>query len=308
MNVCQKVLLYCTHPWKILLSLSARTHLGVRIPMSDKSYLKLLYWDKFGKKLNLDNPKLFNEKLQWLKLYDRNPSYTQIVDKYEVKKIVSEKIGEQYVIPTLGVWEKFDQIDFDTLPKQFVLKCTHDSGGIVIVKDKTSFDKKNAKDKIESCLNRNYYYPGREWPYKRVKPRIIAEPYLTDESNVELKDYKIFVFGGVPKFIQVDFDRFTDHKRNLYSTDWTFINAEIQYKSCEERIIPKPEKLEEMLELSAKLSEGMCHARIDFYYINDRILFGEITLYHGSGLETIKPSSFEKEISSYIQLPIKKGN
>lgn len=300
----KKIILYLFQPWKIVLSLSARTHFGFRLPMNDKKYLKLLYWDKFGKNLNLTNPQTFNEKIQWLKLYDRNPYYSKLVDKYEVKKIVSDKIGEEYVIPTLGVWDDFNQINFDELPNQFVLKCTHDSGGIVIVKDKTVFNKKCAKEKIDKCLNRNFYYPGREWPYKNVKPRIIAEPYLTDETNTDLKDYKIFTFNGIPKFIQVDFDRFTNHKRNLYSTDWEFLNAEIEYKSNENYIIPKPEKLDEMLELSKKLSSGMCHARIDFYYVNGKILFGEITLYHGSGLERISPSSFEKKISSFIQLPL----
>lgn len=308
MNLYKKMWVYITHPWKIVLSFSARKHLGIRIPMNDVLYLKLLYWDRFSKKLTLKNPKTFNEKLQWLKLYDRNPEYTKLVDKYEVKKVIADKIGDKYIIPTLGVWERFDDIDFNNLPNQFVLKCTHDSGGIVMVKDKTTFNRMSAKKKIESCLRRNFYYQGREWPYKNVKPRIIAEPYLTDESNSELKDYKVFAFNGEPKFIEVDFDRFTDHKRNIYSVDWELIDAEIEYKSSKAHVIPKPEKLQEMLILSKKLSEGMPHVRTDFYCTKDRVLFGEMTFYHESGLGKITPPSFEKEISAYINLPLERGN
>jgi hypothetical protein len=259
-----------------------------------------------GEKLNLKEPKTFNEKIQWLKLHDRRQEYTQLVDKYEVKKIVAEKIGEQYIIPTLGVWNHFDEINFDALPNQFVLKCTHDSGSIVIVKDKAQLNKAEARKILEEGLGRNYYYSGREWPYKNVKPRIIAEKYMIDESGIELKDYKVFNFDGVPKFIQVDFGRFTEHKRNLYTLDWEYIDAAIKFPNDREEIIEKPEKLEEMLFLSKKLSYGMPHVRTDFYSINDRIYFGELTFYHGSGFEKFTPDRFGEVVGSYLKLPMGK--
>lgn len=176
----EKVLEYVKHPTKIFIFLQNRCNFKV---LPDKMYLKICYKLATGKKLDLKNPQTFNEKLQWLKLYDRKPEYTRMVDKYEAKKYVAEKIGEEYIIPTLGVWDHFDEIDFDSLPDQFVLKCTHDSGGLVIVRDKAKLDKVAAKQKIEKSLKRNYYYSGREWPYKDVKPRIIAEKYMEDISS-----------------------------------------------------------------------------------------------------------------------------
>lgn len=269
----------------------------------DKQYLKLMYWARTGRKLNLENPKTFNEKLQWMKLYYHRPEYSMMVDKYEVKKYVAGLIGEEYIIPTIGVWDHFDDIDFDTLPDQFVLKCTHDSGGLVICTDKKHLDMENAKRKIEKSLASNYFFHGREWPYKNVKPRIIAEKYMTDESGVELKDYKVFNFDGVPKIIQVDYDRFIGHKRNLYTTDWEYINAEIEFPTDADHIIEKPQKLEEMLMLARKLSAGMPHVRTDFYSIKDRLYFGELTFCHGSGFEHFVPDSFETEMGEVFKLP-----
>lgn len=167
--------------------------------MDDKEYLKILYEIVMGKRLELDNPQTFNEKLQWLKLYDRNDEYTKMVDKYEVKKYVEDKIGKQYIIPTLGVWDRFEDIDFDKLPNKFVLKCTHDSGGVVICKDKNLFDRKLAQKKINKNLKENFFWQSREWPYKNVKPRIIAEEFLENKSKEEIVDYKYYCFDGKPK-------------------------------------------------------------------------------------------------------------
>lgn len=169
--------------------------------LPDSFFLKREFRLRMGYPLNLQQPKTFNEKLQWLKLYDRNPLYTTLVDKYAVKKWVSDKIGEEYVIPTIGVWDKFDDIDFDKLPKQFVLKCTHDSGGLAICRDYSSFDIEAARKKINESLKRNFYYQSREWPYKNVRPRIIAEKYMEDSLDAELRDYKFYVFNGEPKFL-----------------------------------------------------------------------------------------------------------
>lgn len=269
----------------------------------EKWYLKRRFLKKVGYPLDLDNPKTFNEKLQWLKLHDRNPLYTKMVDKYEAKKYVADIIGEEYIIPTLGVWNHFDEIDFEQLPEQFVLKCTHDSGSIVICKDKATFDKKAAKKKLERGLRYNYYYAGGfEWPYKNVKPRIIAEKFMVDESRTELKDYKVFNFNGEPKIIQVDYDRFVEHKRNLYTTDWKYIEAAIEFATDESHQIPKPKRLDEMLKLASKLAANIPHVRTDFYSIDDKIYFGEMTFYHGAGFEKFTPEDFGLKLGNCVNI------
>lgn len=279
------------------------TEKGLYNHMPDERFLKKKYKLKMGYELDLSNPQTFNEKIQWLKLNDRRPEYTMMVDKYEVKKYVAEKIGEEHIIPTLGVWNRFDDINFDNFPNQFVLKCTHDSGGIVICKDKSNFDKEVARAKINKCLRRNFYWIGREWPYKNVKPRIIAEKYMVNESGCELKDYKVFNFNGEPKLIQVDYYRFINHMRNLYTTEWEFVEVEIEYPLDNNKQIDKPQKLEQMLDLAAKLSEGIPHIRTDFYAIDDKIFFGELTFSHGSGMERYTPESLNLELGQWLVLP-----
>lgn len=276
--------------------------------LPDKLYLKLLYKAKTGKKLNLDSPITFNEKIQWLKLYDRNPDYTKLVDKFKVREFVAEKIGEQYLIPLLGVYENFDEINFNTLPNQFVLKCTHDSGGIVICKDKSQFDLIKARKKVNRSLKRNYYYTYREWPYRNIKPRIICERYMVDESKTELKDYKIFCFNGEPIMIQVDFNRFKNHKRNLYDINWNYLPFAIQQPTDPNKKIRKPEKLDEMLEIAKSLAEGFPHVRVDLYSVYDQIYFGEMTFYHGSGFEKFIPETYDKVLGDMLELPQKSFN
>ena len=274
--------------------------------LPDKIYSKLLFRKKFGYKLNFKNPVTFNEKLQWLKLYDRKDIYTTMVDKYEVKKYVANIIGEKYVIPTLGLYNKFEDINFDKLPNQFVIKCTHDSGGIVICKNKKKFDIMQAKEKISRSLSRNFYYYGREWPYKNVRPRIIIEKYMEDESKVELKDYKIFCFNGEPKLIMVDTGRFTDHKRNVYDIKWNKINMSINFPNDATKNQIKPKKLEELVELSRKLSYDIPFVRTDFYIIKEDIYFGELTFFPGSGFQSIQPVEWQEILGSWLNLP-KKG-
>ncbi len=268
-----------------------------------------LSWDlsSMGNRpLDLEHPTTFNEKIQWLKLYDRNPLYTTLVDKYAVKEWVAARIGRDHIIPTLGVWEHFDDIDFNTLPDEFVLKCTHDSGSIVFCKGKKEFDYDSAKKKLNQCLGRNYFWVSREWPYKNVPPKIIAEPYMVDESGDELKDYKIQMFRGEPKFIQVDFGRFSKHERNLYNCEWEYIPASILYPTAPDHIIQKPVCLDEMLTFARLLSKEMIYVRVDFYIINNEIYFGELTFHHGSGHEIIKPLEFEITMSKWLQLPFEK--
>lgn len=276
---------------------------GILNWLSDEKYLKYRFRICMGNTLNIDNPVSFNEKLQWLKLNDRKPIYTMFVDKYEVKKYVARTIGEEYIIPTYGVWEHFDDIDFDSLPRQFVLKCTHDSGGIILVKNKQEFNRKSARRKIERCLRKNFYYVGREWPYKNVKPRIIAEKYMEEKNQSQIYDYKIFNFDGEPKIIQVDYDRFKSHKRNLYNTNWDYIKATIEFPTDENRVISKPQSLNEMLVLARKLSKNIPHVRTDFYEIDGHVYFGELTFYHGSGFERFTPESFGVELGKMLKLP-----
>ena len=276
-------------------------HRGLLNWMNDETFIKISYRILVGKRLNLNDPHSYNEKIQWLKLHDRNPLHTMMVDKYEVKKYVADLIGEEYVIKTLGVWDKFEDINFDSLPNQFVLKVTHNSGGVIICKDKTTLDIKEAKKTLDYALKHNYYREMREWPYKDVKPRLIAEAYLTDDGE-GLKDYKFFCFDGKPLYVQVDYDRFKGHKRNIYDTEWNYLDLQIQYPTDKDHVIEKPANFEKMLELTGELSKGMKHARIDFYNVNGNIYFGEITFYHGSGFEKFTPESWNDLFGSKIKI------
>lgn len=284
----------------LILKLSAR---GLLNFMSDKAYLKLMFKVRMGKKLNLKNPQTYNEKLQWLKLYDRNPKYIRLVDKFEVKKYISDKIGEEYVIPTLGVWDKFDDIDFDALPNQFVLKCTHDSGGLVICKDKSNFDFYKAKEKIERSLKTNFYWHGREWPYKKVNRKIIAEKYMVDESGYELKDYKFYCFNGEPKIVLVCSNRFGvgGLKENYYDLNWNLQNI-MANDISKAKILP-PNQFSKMIELCRYLSENIPHVRVDFYEINNKIYFGELTFFSQSGFEQFSSDEWANKFGEWIKLP-----
>ena len=271
---------------------------------SDKTFLKIMYSLRIGQKLNINNPQTFNEKIQWLKIHDRRPEYTKMVDKYEVKKYVANIIGEETIIPTIGVYDCVDDIDFTKLPSQFVLKCTHDSGGIVICKDITKINQKQVKRKLNKWLHRSYFYQNREWPYKNVTPRIIAEKYMEDESGWQLKDYKIFCFNGEPKFIEVDYDRYVGHKLNVYDLDWNFIDFYMTSPNDKDVKIKKPETLNEMLEFARKLSKGIIFVRVDFYSINSMIYFGEMTFHPGSGMIDFHPKEYDKILGEMLVLPI----
>lgn len=267
-------------------------------------YLSLRLFFTCGTWMNWKHPKTFNEKLQWLKVYNRNPEYTKLVDKYAVKKYVASVIGEEYIIPTLGVWNTFDEIDFDILPNQFVLKCTHDSGGLVICKNKNKFDIEEAREKIERSLKVNYYNWSKEWPYKNVPPRIIAEKYMEDESGYELKDYKFFCFDGEPKALFIAADRGVEReetKFNFYDTDFNLLPFTNGHPNSS-RPIAKPESFEQMKELAAKLSKGMPHVRIDFYDIYGQIYFGEITFFHWSGFTPFVPKEWDYKFGEWIKL------
>lgn len=286
------------------LRFNIQVNLGLWKRMPDEEFLKKAFKIFFGKDLNLIDPQTFNDKLQWLKLHDRNPLYIKLVDKYKVREYVEKKIGAEYLIPLIGRWETFDSIDFNQLPESFVLKCTHDSGGLVVCPDKSKLKISAARKKVNRALNQNYYYKGREWPYKHVQPQIIAEKYMVDESGVELKDYKIFCFGGVPKIIQVHFGRHTTHYQNMYDADWNFLDICTNYSNNKNIEIKRPESLKDMLRLAGILSEGYAFLRVDFYSIKDRIYFGELTFYPASGFGRLSPESWEKTLGSWIDLDL----
>ncbi len=272
----------------------------------DSIYLKLLYRYKLGKKLDLKRPQTYNEKIQWMKVHYRNPLYTQLADKYGVREYISKRIGEEYLIPLIGVYDKFDDIDFDTLPEQFVIKCTHDSGGLVICRDKKQLDIKKAKAKIERCLKRNYFLNSREWVYNDIKPRIVIEKYMVDESGYELKDYKFFCFDGSAKVMFMATDRSGEEETKFDFFDMDFNHLDLRNGHPNSvRKLEKPERFEEMAALAEKISEGLPHARVDLYNINGKLYFGEVTFFHWSGLKPFEPEKWDKIFGDWFMLPEK---
>lgn len=273
----------------------------------DDCYIRLLYGLTTGKKLNLSNPQLFKEKIQWLKLYNRNPLFTQMVDKYSVKAYVAERIGEKYIIPNLGVWESFNEIDFNTLPEKFVLKTTHGGGncGVVVCSDRNKFDKRSAEKKLRKSLSQDIYRNFREWPYKDVPKRIIAERYI-ESDNSDLTDYKVFCFNGKPKFIQVIQNRSIHETIDFFDTDWKhqeFVGLTPNVKNSE-KSIPRPARLDEMLGIATTLSYGIPFLRVDLYVVDDNIYFGELTFFPASGLGTFTPDIWDLRLGQMLNLTI----
>ena len=301
MNI-ERIIRGVTQPRKLIKFLVYKT---ARI-WPDELYLKMLFPLRVGYKLNLKCPRTFNEKLQWLKLHNRKNIYTRMVDKVDAKEYVADIIGEKYIIPTLGVYDSVDEIDFNALPKQFVLKCTHDSGGIVICSDKSKLDIEGAKRKLRYGMNVNYYYQNREWPYLNIKPRIIAEQYMVDESGYELKDYKFFCFDGKVELLFIASDR----SSKIEETKFDFFDAEFNHlpftnghPNASKKIL-KPKGFEEMKEIAAKLSKGHPHLRVDLYDINGQIYFGELTFYHWSGMTPFVPVEWDYKLGEIIKLPM----
>jgi len=266
--------------------------------LPERTYVNLRYRWQVGRKLNLDNPKTFNEKLQWLKFYNRNPEYTKMVDKVDARKYVSERIGEKHIVPLLGVWNSFDEIDFNQLPNSFVLKCNHDSGSYVIVEDKKSFDAKKARKRINRALKRNFYYNGKEWPYKNVVPRVFAEERM---GYVEL-DYRFFCFAGEVKFIEVFIDGVTNRRVNLYTPDWQYMPVRHQYPNAPEYTVCKPNNLNEMINVASKLSENIPFLRVDLWSIDGSIYFNELTFFPNGGFGDFSPQEWDKTIGEYLNL------
>ena len=279
---------------------------GLYRGLDDKTFLKKIFRARLGYPLNLEDPKTFNEKIQWLKLYDRRPEYTMMVDKHAVKQYVGSVIGEDYLIPTLGVWDSVEDIDFDSLPDQFVLKCTHDSGSIVICRDKKAFDIEKAKAQLNQYMKRDYYLVWREWPYKNVKHRIIAEKYLADSSG-ELRDYKFFTFNGKVKILLLVTDRnnpSSETKYDFYDTNFKHLNLSSGYPQANLKL-ERSETFDEMIRLAEKLSENIPHLRVDFYNVNGKVYFGELTFYRMAGLAPFDPPEWDSIWGEWITLPEK---
>ncbi|MBT2216478.1 glycosyl transferase [Virgibacillus dakarensis] len=289
---------------KLLLLYLLKYRLFRAVP--DDLFVRLEYRLKMNKKLNLKNPKSFNEKLQWLKLNDLNPLYTNLVDKYKVREYVKEKIGEKYLVPIVGVYDKVDEIPFHKLLGNYVLKCTHDSGTVIIKNNSFNLSLVEVKQKLNKALSRNYYYEHREWPYKNVKPRVICEKLIKTKNGTPPRDYKIFCFNGEPKLFFVASDRNNGGtKFDFFDLEWNKYPFKQHYPNSN-YLIKKPKKWDEMLTLARKLSEGFIHVRVDFYLDSeDSIFFGELTFYHFSGIEKFEPDEYDFQIGKLLELPSK---
>ncbi len=274
------------------------------IKMSDQKFLDLCFDYYLGKKINWKNPQTYNEKLQWLKIYDRQDSYTKMVDKYEAKEYVKNIIGEEYIIPTIGIYDKFENIDFEKLPQQFVMKCTHDSGGLVICKDKSKLNLKEAKRKINQCLKVNYFNCWKEWPYKNVKPRIIIEKYMTNDDSDGINDYKFFCFNGKVKLLFIATDRVNENEETKFDFyDENFNHLPIKNGHPNALVPPsKPLNFEKMKELAEILSKDIPHLRVDFYEINGKIYFGELTFSHWAGMVPFEPEEYDLILGNWIDI------
>lgn len=296
-----KIMKVLTEPWQLITWLN-QSKIGHLIP--DKMMLKALYHTRCDEKLNLNNPRSFNEKMQWLKLYDRQPMYTKMSDKLAVKDIVKEKIGDEHVIKTLGVWSEYDYIDFDALPNRFVLKCNHDSGGVVIVKDKSKMDHEAAKVKIVRSLKQNFYWRGREWPYKDIHPLIFAEEYIEDVDSDDIIDYKLMCFNGKCRCIFTCTERHlgTGLKVTFFDPEWNELPFIRRFPKSEVPI-SKPDNLQELITIAESLAEGIPFVRVDLYDIKEQIFFGEYTFYPGCGFEKFYPKEWDDKLGGWIELP-----
>jgi len=268
----------------------------------DEYFLKHKFSKSMGYKISLKNPRTFSEKMQWLKLYDRREIYTTMVDKYKAKRFVAGKLGDDIIIPTLGVWESFEHIDFERLPTSFVLKCTHDSGGLIICKDKKDLDVEKARQKLTTSLKHNYYYNSREWPYKNVQPRILAEEYLENDSNEGLHDYKVWCFNGEPVYIQYISGRLGDTTEAFYDLNWNKQSFSYHNPLTDEDI-PRPDKLQDIISASKKLSQDIAFLRCDFYITESGdVKFGELTFYPMAGFEHWHPEDMDLKMGAMIDL------
>lgn len=269
--------------------------------MDDETYVKLLYKSVMDEPLHLEDPKTFNEKVQWTKLYDRNPIYTQLVDKLKVRSFVADRVGEEYLVPLLGSWKNADQIQFETLPNRFVLKCNHDSQNVIVCRDKSECNTSEIRKRMKKALKKNYFYVGREWAYRDVEPCVLAEEYLEDESG-SLNDYKFFCFDGEPRFMYVASGRQTDFRMDFFDMDFDHLPI-CGNKPWSDDPISKPECFEEMKTVCAALAKGIAQVRIDLYNVNGRPFFGEMTFYNWNGIARFDPPEWDLKFGNCWDLP-----
>lgn len=285
-----------------------RAHAFIARHLPDELYLRMVYRRMLGKSLRLNPPVTFNEKMQWLKLHDRKTCYTTYADKLEARKIVSQRLGARYLVPLLGVWGSAKDIDFDALPERFVLKCTHDSGSVIVCRDKGRFDRSVARARLSARIATNYFWYGREWCYKNIVPKIIAEEYLCEEGKLVPEDYKVYCFNGEPKLVVVFHNRFAAElsalSESVYNTRWEQMPCSLDdHFQIELKPHPKPECLDELLVLARLLSDGTAFMRADFYVVKGRIYFGEMTMYSASGFAPMVPASMDEQLGERIVLP-----
>lgn len=293
---------FCTNP---AIRFSYLNELGLLKYMKDEDFLRRKFQLVLGRTLDLEHPKTFNEKLQWLKLYDRKPEYTMMVDKYAVREYIKEKLGEEYLIPLIGVWESPDEINFDALPDQFVLKCNHNSGlGMCICRDKSKLDIDKVRKELKKGLAQDYYLTGREWPYKDVPRKIICEKYMQNGTDKDLTDYKFFCFNGTPKILYISRDNAEHPGTDFFDMEFNPLPIHMKDPPAEKKP-ERPAKLPEMISMAKILSENIPFVRVDFYVIDSRIYVGELTFYHNSGFTNVQPEEWNERLGSWIQLPRK---
>ncbi|RKD86355.1 ATP-grasp fold amidoligase family protein [Mangrovibacterium diazotrophicum] len=274
----------------------------LRKTTNDKLYYQLRHWFKHRGRAHLKKPQTFNSKLIWLNLYDRNPQYASFVDKYDVRKYISDRIGSEYLNELYGVYERVDDIDFESLPNDFVLKATHGSGWIIVCEDKSKLDIDSARKQMAGWLNKNFYDLYGEWVYKELKPRVICEKFLRNDNESGLTDYKIYCFNDTPRFIQVDMDRYENHTRTYFDLEWQQIHFELGGCKASSSIIPKPSQFKKMLEIAGILCKGFKFIRVDLYLVGEKIYFGELTLYSGNGMLNFSPKQYDKKIGELLDL------
>ena len=287
--------------WGVIFTLS----MICRRFIPDKLYIKVVYRYKMGRWIDWDNPETFNDKLQWMKLYNRRPEYTMMVDKYAVKEYVKNKIGEQYVVPNLFVWDRPEDIDFDMLPDKFVIKTTHDGGsrGCVICKDKQKLNRKETLRRLKKSMKNNLFYKYREWPYKNVKKRIIAEKFLENEDFSTLNDYKLYCFNGLVKCVCISNNRFLGDTEFDYFDDNFNRLPFSQGGPNSKKEIKKPQTFDEMKVIAEKLSSGIPHVRVDLYEVKGHVYFGELTFFDSSGFKEFIPEEWDYKLGSWLELP-----
>ena len=304
MKVFRKIKTFLNNPRVLLLILAQKNV----IRLNDENFIKLFWKTKFKTKLDLNNPIGYNEKIQWLKLNDRKEIYSTMVDKHLAKDYVKNIIGEEYIIPTYGVYENFDDIDFSKLPNKFVMKCNHDSASVIVCKDKKTFDIKKAKKRINKCLHYKFYNYFREWPYKNVKPLIIIEKYIDSDDGKPLKDYKFFCFNGEPKLLYLSegMDNHETASMGFYDMDLNLLPIKRKdYKMIETKQ-QKPKNYNKMIEIASKLSKGICHLRVDLYNVDGKIYFGELTFFTSGGCIPFEKEEDNIMLGNYIDLKVVK--